>query len=299
MKIWQGISEFVSVAQTQSFTETAHLLDLSVAQVSRNIAALEQRLQLKLLYRSTRKVSVTEAGQLYLQHCQQLVDGLDEANRAVTQLHDRPAGKLVVTAPIYYGETRIAPILHEFLLLYPELELDFRLTNKQLDLIESRIDLAIRLGRLADSNLMAKRLTDRRQYLVAAPTYVAWQGQPQSIAELAQHQCLRGSMDHWRLQERGQLREWRVRGRVQVNTGVAMLDAVKRGLGIAQLPDYYVNDDLASGELVEVLSDYRPSDEGIWAVYPENRHLAAKVRLLVDFLGERLGSSLNYSKHRM
>lgn len=290
MKEWQGISEFVAVAEQRSFTEAAGQLDCSVAQVSRNVAALEQRLGLKLLFRSTRSVTLTKEGELYLQHCRHLVHSLGEANQAVTELSSSPRGRLRITAPVYYGEHRIAPLLHQFLLQYPELELQLQLSNQRLDLIQGSFDLAIRLGQLEDSSLMARRLADRRLFLVAAPSYLAEHGRPQQLADLSQHQCLPGTLDHWRFQELGKAVTVRPRGRVQCNSGLALLDAAQRGLGLVQLPDYYVQQPLAQGDLVELLTDYRPQAEGIWALYPKNRHLTAKVQLVIDYIQQQLSN---------
>lgn len=290
MKAWQGISEFVAVAEHQSFTDAARQLDCSVAQVSRSVAALEQRLGLKLLFRSTRSVTLTKEGELYLQHCRHLVHSLTEANQAVTELSSTPRGQLRITAPVYYGEHRIAPLLHRFLIQYPELELQLQLSNQRMDLIQGSFDLAIRLGQLEDSSLMARRLAQRSLYLVAAPGYLNTQGYPQQLSELNQHQCLPGTLDHWRFKEQGKAVTFRPRGRVQCNSGLALLDAARQGIGIVQLPDYYVQQPLLRGELVELLTDNRPDAEGIWALYPKNRHLTTKVQLLIDYLQQQLSA---------
>ncbi|RUO38497.1 LysR family transcriptional regulator [Aliidiomarina shirensis] len=288
-KIWQGISEFAAVADTGSFTEAARYLDISVAQVSRNISELEARLDIKLLYRSTRRVSLTEEGTLYLQHCRNLVSSLDEANRSITNLKATPRGLIKITAPVYYGEYHLAPLLNQFLVEYPEVELDLQLTNTKLDLIQGSFDLAVRLGQLESSSLIARRLSSRTQHIVAAPDYLAQHGTPQTPAELSQHQCLLGSVDGWRiLNEQGKPFLFRPQGRLRCNSGPTLLDAALRGLGLAQLPDYYVKQAVADKKLTMVLEGSRMPDDGIWAVYPQNRHLSAKVRHLVEFLVKRL-----------
>lgn len=285
---WEGITEFVAVAETGSFTAAAKRLEISVAQVSRQISALESRLATKLFYRTTRKVTVTEAGQVYYQHCRQVLDGLEEAERTLTNMQRTPRGKLKITAPTTYGENRIAPLLNNFIRLYPELELDCHFTNQKVDLIDYGYDLAIRLGKLEDSSLMAKRLASRRQYVCASPAYLAANGEPHLLSELDQHNCLRGTLEYWRFQESGQERNVKVSGNIHFNSGQALTDAALKGLGIAQLPDYYVKEYLDAGSLVEVLTNHQPTDEGIWALYPQNRHLSPKVRMLVDFLSEQL-----------
>lgn len=288
MYIWEGVTEFVAVTETGSFTAASKRLEVSVAQVSRQISALESRLATKLFYRTTRKVTVTEAGQVYYQHCRQVLDGLEEAERTLTNMQRTPRGKLKITAPTTYGENRIAPLLNDFICLHQEIELDCHFTNQRVDLVDNGYDLAIRLGKLEDSTLMAKRLASRRQYACASPAYLAANGEPHLLSELEQHNCLRGTLEYWRFQEGGQERNVKVSGNIHFNSGQSLTDAALKGLGITQLPDFYVKEHLAAGTLVEVLTHYQPADEGIWALYPQNRHLSPKVRMLVDFLAEKL-----------
>jgi DNA-binding transcriptional LysR family regulator len=288
MRDWQGISEFVAVAEQGSFTRAAEQLNMSIAQVSRNVSELEQRLAVKLLYRSTRRVNLTEEGRLYLQHCRLLVQGLDEANRTMGNLKATPQGLLKITAPVYFGEKRVAPLLNEFLLSHADIEVDLQLSNSRLDLIQGSFDLAIRLGNLEDSSLIAKRLGARTHYVVGSPTYLARHGVPQTPGDLAQHSLLAGTLDHWRLQVQGKRHAVKPGGRMRCNSGLALLDAACKGLGLAQLPDYYVEASLARGQLRSVLDDYRQPNDGIWALYPQNRHLSAKVRAVVDFLQHKL-----------
>ena len=290
MASWEGVSEFVAVAETGSFTRAAQRLATSVANVSRRIALLEERLGVKLLLRTTRKVSLTEAGQVYYQQCRALLEGLEQAELTVTQMQQTPKGKLKVTAPVTYGEQKIAPLLHDFLLQHPQLELEFVLTNQKLDLIEQGVDVAVRLGQLGDSSFIARRLSNRNLYVCATPHYLAQYGTPHTLSELTQHSCLVGIHDHWRFKENQQSRAIRVRGRVHCASGVVLLDAALKDMGLVQLPDYYVEAHLASGRLVEVLPAYRDEREGVWALYPQNRHLSPKVRLLVDYLAQHLSA---------
>ena len=285
---WEGVSEFVAVAETESFTKAAARLGISTAQVSRQVSALETRLAAKLFHRTTRKVSVTEVGRVYYQHCRQVLDGLDEAERAITNLQTTPRGLLKITAPVTYGEGTIAPLINDFLTQYPELEVQMNLTNLKVDLVDQGYDLAIRLGQLEDSSMMAKRLGSRTQYVCASPSYVSTYGLPHTLSELEQHNCLIGTLDYWRFQEKGKARNVRIKGNLSCNSGHALVDAAIKGLGIIQLPDYYVNPFIASGELVSLLENNRQADEGIWALYPHNRHLSPKVRMLLDFLGDKL-----------
>lgn len=288
MFIWQGVSEFVAVVELESFTQAAKRLQVSTAHVSRQVSALEARLAIKLFYRSTRKVSVTEAGQQYYQHCRLALDGLEDAQRQLTQRQSAPQGRLKITAPVTFGENTLAPLVNDFLLRYPKLDVQLHLTNQKLDLVAEGYDLAVRLGKLADSSMMAKRLGYRTQYVCASPEYIAAQGQPQHLAELEQHNCLLGNLDYWRFQEQGKARNVRVSGNLRCNSGWALLDAALKGIGLVQLPDYYVRCALAAGTLVPLLSDFTEPDDGIWALYPHNRHLSPKVRLLLEFFSDAL-----------
>ncbi|USD36963.1 LysR substrate-binding domain-containing protein [Ferrimonas sp. SCSIO 43195] len=288
MSDWNGVSEFVAVSETESFTAAGKRLGISTAQVSRQITALEARLAAKLFYRTTRKVSLTDVGRVYYRHCRQVMDGLEEAERAISNLQSSPRGRLRITAPVTYGERTIAPLVNDFALKYPELEVQLHLTNQKIDLVEEGFDLAVRLGRLEDSSMMAKRLSSRTQYVCAAPEYLQAHGVPHSLSELERHNCLVGTLEFWRFQESGKPRSIRVRGSLRCNSGQALTDAACKGLGLVQLPGYYVQRYLDRGELVSVLDHFNEQDDGIWALYPQNRHLSPKVRLLVDHLAEHL-----------
>lgn len=290
---WQGVAEFVAVAETGSFTAAAGRLAVSVAQISRQISALEDRLGAKLFFRSTRKVVMTENGVVYYQHCRSLMDGLEEAERAISDLQSTPRGKIKMTAPITYGEENIMPLVNDFLLRYPDLELHCELSNQLDDLVTQGYDLAIRIGKLTDSAMMARKLASRTRYVCAAPDYLDRYGIPHSLAELEQHACLLGASDFWRFQEAGKSRNVRVVGRIRCNSGYALVDAAVKGLGVIQLPDYYVRAFLDDGRLIRVLDHYREPEEGIWALFPHNRNLSPKIKLLVDFLTKQLAPRLS------
>jgi DNA-binding transcriptional LysR family regulator len=285
---WEGISEFVFVAENESFTQASKKMAISTAQVSRQISALEKRLNIKLFYRTTRKVSLTEEGRVFYQHCRSVLDGLDEAERAITNLQSKPQGKIKISAPVTYGEQQILPLLNDFMQQYREVEVTAYLSNQQVDLVEESYDLAIRLGKLSDSSMMAKKLSKRTNFVCASPKYLQQFGIPHSLSELADHNCLLGTIDYWRFKESDKARNLRVSGRLRYNSGPGLVDAALKGLGIVQLPDYYVEHYLQTGELVSFLDNFRVADEGIWAVYPQNRHLSPKIRLLVDFLANAL-----------
>jgi DNA-binding transcriptional LysR family regulator len=285
---WEGISEFVYVAENESFTLAAKKMDISTAQVSRQISALEKRLNIKLFYRTTRKVSLTEEGRIFYQHCRGVLDGLDAAERAVTNLQSKPQGKIKLTAPVTYGEQQVLPLVNDFMKQYGDIEISVFLSNQQVSLVEDGYDLAIRVGKLSDSSMMAKKLGSRTNFICASPDYLDKQGIPHSLSELNQHSCLLGTLDYWHFKEAGKEKNIRVKGRIRYNSGYGLVDAALKGLGIVQLPDYYVQNHIASGELMTLLDKYREPEEGVWAVYPQNRHLSPKIRLFVDYLAEHL-----------
>jgi len=287
---WEGISEFVFVAENESFTQASKKMAISTAQVSRQISALEKRLNIKLFYRTTRKVSLTEEGSVFYQHCRSVLDGLEEAERAITNLQSKPQGKIKLSAPVTYGEQQILPLVNDFIKQYSDVEVTAYLSNQQIDLVEEGYDLAVRLGKLSDSSMMAKKLGKRTSYVCASPAYLNQHGIPHSLSELSKHSCLLGTLDYWRFLEADKEKSIRVTGKLRYNSGFGLVDAALKGLGIVQLPDYYVDQHLQSGELITVLDNYQIPDEGIWAVYPHNRHLSPKIRLLVDYLAEQLAS---------
>ncbi|CAH0532881.1 HTH-type transcriptional regulator DmlR [Vibrio stylophorae] len=288
MQHWQGIEAFIAVAELGSFTQAAKRMQTSVVQVSRQISQLEARLAVQLFYRTTRQVSLTALGEQFYHQCAPLYDGLQQAEQSLQDAQQVPQGLLKVTAPVTYGEQVLAPMLYQFIAQYEQLELSLHLTNEPLDLAAEQLDLAIRLGRLSDSRLVAKKLATRQLHVCATPDYFARFGAAESLSDLHRHQCLKGSHGHWFFRQQGRSITWPVQGRVQSNSGYALLTAARQGLGLVQLPDYYVQQDLASGKLVEVLTQYRDDQEGIWALYPQNRYLSPKVRCCIDYLATAL-----------
>lgn len=281
---WDAIEEFLAVAETGSFTAAATRLAVSASYISRRIAALESRLTTRLFYRNTRSVRLTEAGEMLLLHCRRLTEERDDVFRALTNLQDEPSGTLRLTCAVAYGERFVVPLVNAFMLQYPKLSVDILLTNNQLDLVHQGLDLAIRLGRLSESSLIATKLAPRDEYLCASPDYLARHGTPTSLDDLAHHQCVIGSSETWVFHRQEHEWSFKPKGRWRCNSGWAVLDATLRGFGLAQLPDYYVKPHLHSGKLVSLLDAHRPPHTAVWAVYPQRRHTPAKVRLLLDHL---------------
>ncbi|CAH0528760.1 LysR family transcriptional regulator [Vibrio hippocampi] len=285
---WHGISEFVAVAEVQSFSVAATKLGISTAQVSRQISALESRLQVKLFYRSTRRVSLTQEAEVFYQQCRHLLDGLENAEQAITQLQSRPQGIIKLTAPVTYGEKRVLPLVNDFVALYDQVEVITELSNHHVDLIEGGYDLAIRIGKQQDSSLVAKKLCQRANYVCASANYLEKHGVPEKLLDLKHHNCLLGTQDYWRFNDNNKERNIKVKGNLRCNSGVALLDAALKDIGMVQLSDHFLDSYIESGQLIPVLEQYRIPNEAIWAVYPQNRYLAPKLRLLIDFLAERL-----------
>lgn len=284
MSLWAGIDEFVAVAQAGSFSGAAKKLGRSTSQISRDIARLETRLDLRLFYRTTRKVSMTDAGHHFLERCRKLIEERDEAIASVNADEEELHGHLRMTCSVAYGERFIVPLITTFMLDHPKLSVDIELTDQVLDLVSGGFDLAIRFGGLKNSGLIASRLASRRRLLCASPAYLDEAGVPRSLEDLSRHTCIRGAAEVWMFNKDGKPFAFRPQGRWRCNSGTAVLDAALRGVGLCRLPDFYVEEHIRSGDLVLLLDPFRPKDEGVWAVYPHRRHVPPKVRLMLEHL---------------
>ncbi|MEP5569731.1 MAG: LysR family transcriptional regulator [Halioglobus sp.] len=284
---WESIEAFERVVRLGSFTRAADDLGVSRSHISRQINALENRLDAQLLLRTTRKVSTTDVGQAFYMQCRQVLDNIDEAERAVLDLQANPRGILRVTVAGAFGEDFIAPAALDFMAEHRDLIVELNFSNRLIDLISEGYDLAIRAGTLKDSSLIARRISTRKLLTCASPEYLQRNGTPSSIHSLTNHNCLLGTLDSWRFRENGRNQDLRVSGNWRSNNGRSLRRAARAGLGLVQLPSFYLDKDIDDGALLPVLEDYNPTDTGVWAVYPHNRHLSAKVRLFVNFLADR------------
>lgn len=289
MSRWDGIDEFVATAEAESFSHAARRLGLSTSGVSRAVATLEERLQTRLLYRTTRRVSLTDAGRAFLARARRLIAERDEALASVGEDDGEPRGLLRMTCSMAYGERFVAPAVNRFMLVHPKLSIEIDLDDAVRDIVSEGFDLAIRFGRLTDSRLIAKRLASRTRRLCAAPSYLAQAGTPRTIADLAHHACILGAAETWPFRDGEREIAFKPQGRWRCNSGQAVLDAALLGFGVCQLPNFYVDSAIAEGRLIPLLEPNRPADEGVWAVYPHLRLLPAKVRLLVEHLEAALG----------
>jgi DNA-binding transcriptional LysR family regulator len=287
---------FARVVEAESFSGAARALGLSKSAVSKQVSGLEDRLGLRLLNRTTRRLSLTEAGATFYQGCQRVVAEAEAAEQAVTHLASAPRGRLRVNAPMSFGVRHISPALPEFLRCYPELAVDLTLNDRIVDLVEEGFDVGVRIAPLVDSSLVARRLAPSRSVLAAAPAYLEARGVPRDVDELEEHACLIYSyqviVEGWRLTGPEGARRLKVSGPLRVNSGDAILAAALGGLGVALLPGFICGEDLRAGRLVRILPGWEALPENaVSAVFPAARHLSPKVRAFVDFLAERFGGT--------
>jgi DNA-binding transcriptional LysR family regulator len=277
---------FAKVVQSGSFTRAGRELELPKSTVSRKVSELEERLGARLLQRTTRSLSLTDAGRAFHEHAQRVVNELEAGTAAVQALEDAPRGLLRVTAPLNFG--LFAPALSSFAVRHPAVEIELVCTDRMVDLVEEQFDVAIRASRLKDSTLVARPLGVLANVLVASPRYVAAHGQPRQPKDLVKHACLvfGGGPDrgHYRLTRKGREEEVTVRGRLVANDFDLLHEAAKDGLGVAMLPYPRVQDDCRSSRLMRVLPEWNAPAFPIHAVYPSTRHLSPKVRAFVDHL---------------
>lgn len=288
--VW--MESFVRVVELGSFAEAARRGGVSRAAISKYMDALEAHLGVRLLNRTTRRLNLTVEGEIYFQRCRRILEEVVEAEQEVTHLHAAPKGLLRVTAPISFGTRHLAALVVEFLTLHPEIELDLVLNDRFVDLVEEGFDVAVRIGNLRDSSLIARRLASTRLVLCAAPAYLVRHGVPLVPEDLSRHVCLLYSLTTspglWRFRLQGEESSVRVQGILHANNGEALHAAARAGLGVALLPGFLVTEDLEQGLLVPLLSDYTLPVLGIHAVCPSSRHMSVKVRRFMDFLVARL-----------
>lgn len=288
----QAMQVFTRVAEQGSFSAAADQLHMSKSAVSKSIAGLEDHLGARLLNRTTRKLSLTEAGSLYLEACARIIAEVEEAENSTQRLQSNPRGKLRVNAPMSFGVSHVAPLIVPFMAAFPDIEVDLTLNDRFVDLVDEGFDLAIRIGSLDDSTLIARKLGEDEILLVAAPNYLERRGVPAAPADLSDHDCLvytyGRTRDEWRFRSENGLAPVRVQGRFRANNGDAVRVAAVGGLGVALLPQFIIRDDLVTGRLVRLLPEISAAPLEIHAIYPHNRHQSAKLRTFIDYLREHL-----------
>src|SRR5580692_648908 len=298
MSLFDDMTVFVRAVEAESFSGAAQRLGVAKSVVSRRMASLEGRLGTNLFHRTTRRVSLTETGHAYYERARRILADVAEAEDVARRLQSELKGKLRVAAPMSFGLMHLSPAVTEFLVAHPQLEIELDLNDRRVDLVSEGHDLAIRIGKLPDSSLIARRLAPCRHIVCASPAYLQARGEPRSPEELEddRHDCLaysnRTIFDEWRFWIDGEWRSLRVRPtRLGVNNGDVLRDAAIAGIGLVVLPTFIVSEALRRGDLKAVLCDFELDDPAINAVWPPNRELSAKVRAFVDFLSERFGGT--------
>ncbi len=288
------IAIFVKVVELSSFTAAAEALDMSQPVVSKAVTRLEEKLGARLLNRTTRRLSLTEAGsELYGRSVRALAE-IENAELEVARFQTEPRGLLRVSAPMSFSILHLGPTIQSFLTRFPGVTLELSLDDRQVDLVEEGFDVAVRIGRLQDSNLIARKISPCRQVLCASPAYLAERGEPEQPEDLLEHRCILYSLlsapREWRLTgPDGELHTVPINGSMQSNNGLVNRAAALAGGGIVLLPTFYLGEQLRSGALRPVLCKFKPQELAVYAVYPERRNLMPKVRSFVDFLATTFG----------
>ena len=280
---------FVKVVETGSFAAAARRLGTSSGQASKLVAKLEADLGVKLLNRTTRALSLTEAGQTYADRMRAILESFDDLTTDVQNAATVPRGRIRLTAPLSFGTVRLAPVLARFAAEYPEISLEVHFNDRIVNLVEEGFDAAVRVGRAMDGALVGRRLGSARMITVAGPGYLALRGRPLIPADLERHDCILdlNNRDGWQWTYRDDSRVT-VSGRLIFSNASACLAAVEEGLGIAQMPDFVATEAMAAGRGIEVLSDWSDIQLGIHALWPGRRHLPRKLRVLVDFMAAEM-----------
>ena len=289
---------FHTAVTNGSFSEAGRVLGMAPSSVSRQISALEDHLGVQLLNRSTRQLHLTEAGETYHDRVINILQSVEDAAVAVTELESRPRGLLRINVPVTFGRRHVAPFFAAFMQAYPEVEIEATMTDNLVNIIEEGADLVIRIGELQDSSLIARKLAPNKRVIAASPEYLERHGEPLTPSDLADHVALtyrrQAGPDIFHFDGPRGVEHVRMRSILHVNNGEAIVPAARAGLGLVLLPTYVVGRDIQMGRLRPVMTDFQASptalDTGIYAMYPPNRHLSPKVRAFVDFLLERYGT---------
>lgn len=292
---YQEMRVFAAVVDAGSFVAAADGMAMSKAAVSRHVSDLEQRLGVRLLHRTTRRLSLTQEGDVFLSRCREILASIEASEAELSHRSDSASGLLKLSVPVSFGVQHLAPLWSEFLEAHPKVSLDVQLADRVIDLVDEGIDLAVRIARLPDSSLVSRKLASTRLVLCASPGYLLKHGTPQHPSELVQHEVLGYSLlsagDQWPFVGPDGPISVKVQPRIWTNNGDTCVAAALQGTGIQLQPTFLVARELASGELVEILPQYRSIKLGIYAVYPTRKFLLPKVRALVEYLSEKLAGA--------
>jgi DNA-binding transcriptional LysR family regulator len=288
MDQFKQISTFVEVAAKGSLTAAARAEGIAPAMIGRRLDALEERLGVKLLQRTTRKIALTNEGVAFLEDCQRILAELEEAETAVSERSARASGHLLISAPAGFGRQHVAPLIPSFLAHHGDVSVTLNLNDRVVDLIGEGIDVAIRIAALSDSSLIGVKLADNKRVVVAAPAYIKKHGAPASLDDLAKHNCLamssEGSQRGWTFRQNGKNVTLKVTGNMVCNDGAVLHDWALSGKGLAWRSMWEVGNAIESGQLVTVLDEFAAPGNDIYAVFAQRRHLPLRIRAFVDFL---------------
>lgn len=283
---------FVEVADAGSLTAASERLDMSRAMASRHLEGLERWLGARLFHRTTRRISLSEAGAAALPRCRQMLDLADEVKALAGEHRREPVGKLRLTSSLSFALPHLTGAIIDFQALHPRVEIELRTVDRAVNLVEERIDLALRITNRLDDHVVARRLATCRSVLCAAPAYIERHGAPATPQALAEHRCIThefGTRAEYRLHRDGQVTTVAVSGPLSGNETAIVRQAALAGAGIAMLPTYFVGDDLQRGTLIQLLPDHEPEPLGIHAIYLSRQHQPLPLRLLIEFLADRFG----------
>lgn len=293
MDKFEAVRIFAKVVENHGFTAAAKVLGLSRSAVSKSVSQLEKSIGAQLLNRSTRFVSPTETGAAYYDRCVTILADLEDADRAVRELQGEPRGSIRLNAPMSFGTLHLGSAIADFLADYPEVRVEATLNDRLIDPVQEGFDLTIRIAELVDSSLIARKLAPAKRVLCASPEYLRDHPEPEKPVDLKFHNCLHygylptGNM--WRLKGAHGEQSVQIEGVLCSNNAEMLMAGAIKGAGIALLPTFIAGAALQAGQLVSVLPDYHPPEIAIYALYPPNRHLSVKLRLLIDFLSKRFG----------
>ncbi len=296
-----GMKTFVAAAEAGSFTTAAERLSISKKLVSKYIGQLEDQLKVRLMHRTTRRISLTVEGQAYYERIARILDEIDALETDIHQGKSSLRGLVRLSAPATFGEMYVQPLLRDFGHRHPDMQFDLHLSDQFIGLTEGGFDLAIRIGAMESSNLIVRKLASTRLWVVAAPAYVATNGTPNVPADLVQHSCIidanMRNADTWIFGAPSPSQAVVVSGRFKVNSGRAARDLAIAGEGLALCPDYIVAEAVRDGRLQHVLKDYRATEKPIQAVYPTVRYQSSRIRALIDFLSAELPKLTNFTEN--
>lgn len=291
MDNYRAMAIFVQVVDHGSFSAAAKKLGVTKSAVSQQVNQLEEDLGTRLLHRTTRQLNLTEAGEMYIEGCRQMIDAAEGANRLIGQYSKEPSGTLKISCSHDFAADHLVPLLGPFMEKYPKLSLEIDGSDEVINLVEERVDLAIRIGRMTESGWVARKIGEAEEIIVASPSYLKRQGVPEEPSELASHYWVaftRRTQPYQLLLQgpTGTQQKVRLYGRAHTNSAPSMREMVKAGMGIGQILKLMVKQELESGQLVQILSEYRSEAAGIYAVYPQRAFLPLKVRAAIDYLVE-------------